>query len=816
MKNLINRALVAEKRLFFFFAAACLTAALYAGEVTYTVDDTSIFPNPERGFLHQRTRHANKDYHAVLGKDSELNLHADSDQVSLILVLYYLDEFNHTPTLPEGLLTAFDEDMQTLRNHGMKAIVRIAYAEDGYRKVIKPGDTVRTALDAPLDIIESHLAQYKQHWVDNADVIFCFQAGFVGQYGEWYYTDNFGNHVNHINDSCRALLDTALKAIPQNRTLLLRRPMFKMEYLDSVALTSAEAYTGTPKARLGHFNDAFLYDIDNMGTYSTNAAKRAAQKALIAQETLYVPLGGETDITKDSLAQIWATQEATVAEMSTMHWTFIKNTYSEVVTGMWRKNGTFDELNRNLGYRYQLVNATLPDEANAGGEVDITLNIKNVGYAPLYNERHAYLVFKNATDSFAVQLNTDPRRWLPNGVTTNIEETIEIPDDAPAGTYHLYLNLPDAYASLAHDPRYSVRFANEDMWIESNGLNDLNAEVEISSYVPPTPPTPVSIDTIALPGILNFENYADCIEGLTMYNTEFFDLGPTDASNLDNWVEWRVELKYPGEYSITEVSACPNSHQFALLLMNGYTIVTTDTLKKISTIHGADSTITHSAKWNLCSVPAGVYSLRVKNVTPWGRPKLKSLTLVYDGVIPSEDPIVLPDKLDKNNVVGYSANMTWYNTDYFDFGPTSGENLDRWAVWTVELKYPGEYIITEVFDVPADPNGHEWQITLRDACSVVSTFNTTREWKAGREREEPTKWNLSDVDAGVYELRVQNAFGHSQPKLKSLTLSYDGELPTGIDQIMEAADNRMYDILGRPVNDSYHGIIIMRGKKIIR
>jgi hypothetical protein len=44
----------------------------------------------------------------------------------------------------------------------------------------------------------------------------------------------------------------------------------------------------------------------------------------------------------------------------------------------------------------------------------------------------------------------------------------------------MYLHLPDAYVSLAGDPRYAVRFANEDVWDAETGMNDLGADIVIS------------------------------------------------------------------------------------------------------------------------------------------------------------------------------------------------------------------------------------------------------------------------------------------------------------------------------------------------
>ena len=612
----------------FLLVALCLCLGMLSANATtvnYTADNTTIFTNPERGFLNQVSRHANKSKYAVKINTYALNNLA-ADKGTLILTLYYLDEFRNSATLPDSILDAFDEDMAILRSRGMKAIVRIAYAET------RDGEE---APDAPLSIIEKHLAQYKSHWEANADVIYCFQAGFVGQYGEWYYTGNFTYHVESINQVERDLLDTVLNAIPQNRTLLLRRPMFKMQYLDGVALTSEEAFTGTKKARLGHFNDAFLFNADNMGTYSSNETTRNAQKAFIAQETQYVPLGGETDITDADQAATQASYAATTAEMSTMHWTFIKSTYSETVTNMWRENGTFDSLNLYLGYRYQLVNGTYGEAVTAGNTLSVNMQIKNVGYAPLYNERHAYIVLKNNNATYAFQLAADPRRWLPNGATATINETVTVPDTAYNGTYDLYLWLPDAYESLRDDPRYSIRFANAEVWDAETGMNALGAQVVVSGGE--EAPEPVDI-SVKLPATLNKANHS-AVSIEKWYNTDYFNFGEawgvddSDGHNLSRWIEWEVNLVYPGIYIISEAGYYPNGHNYTLQLLDGETEKSTYTTEQ--SYSEGDITIMQTTKWDLKDVPAGKYTLRVKNATDYGKPKLKSLTLEYDGELPT-------------------------------------------------------------------------------------------------------------------------------------------------------------------------------------
>ena len=56
-----------------------------------------------------------------------------------------------------------------------------------------------------------------------------------------------------------------------------------------------------------------------------------------------------------------------------------------------------------------------------------------------------------------------------------------------------------------------------------------------------------------------------------------------------------------------------------------------------------------------------------------------------------------------------------------------------------------------------------------------------------------------------------------QPKLLNINLQYDGVLPSGVQDITtRVTDNRAYDMLGRPVDSRYHGLVIVNGQKIIR
>ena len=607
------------KRMLFLLFVACISVVSRAVNVSYTADESTIFPNPERGFITMLTGHLTQSNpYAVKGNESYLDAHASDDKGTLILVHYYLDNFKSTATLPTAVLNGFDEDMAVLRNKGMKAIIRFSYVDNAQNE---------TASDAPFSIVQQHINQYKSHWQANADVIFCFQAGIVGAWGEWYYTNNYGNKVSTMNSARRQVVDALLAAVPADRCIQLRTPKFKTSYVNSTQpLSESEAYTGTAKARLGQHNDAFLYDYDNMGTYQDTAT----EKPWLAQETLYVPIGGETDITDVNKAKKWATYDKTTAEMSRLHWTFIQSGYATQTTDYWRSNGTFDELNRKMGYRYQLVSATLPDQASAGGKANVNIKIKNAGYAPLYNERHAYLVLKAGDAQYKIQLQTDPRRWKPNGVVTTVNEQVTIPSDVPSGTYELYLYLPDAYSSIASNPAYAIRFANNNVWEASSGMNKLNASVTIAGSS--TPVDPPQDDAILLPATLNKANVSAYSENMSWYNSDYFDFGPEDAANTDRWAEWNVKLQHPGEYTVSAEGYYPNGHQWQFELQGSGASV-----YALPEAWGTgNQTETGENVWDLSSVAQGTYTLRAQNIMEWGQPKLKSITIQYNGDLPSD------------------------------------------------------------------------------------------------------------------------------------------------------------------------------------
>ncbi len=463
------------KKYLFLLGLCFVATTMQATVVNYTADDTSVFPNPERGFTEElggETMLSNTSNHVVQAEadwyfDPEEDGYDERQNQTLVMLMYYLGNYR-SQDLSAQILQGFDDDMAILRQHGFKCVLRFAY--DWNSKT-----------DATLTYVKKHIASLKPHLEANKDVIYVLEAGFVGEWGEWYYSSNFGNKTQHLNANRRQVLDAMLDACPTNRFLLTRYAMIKTEYLgDTQPLTWDKAFEGTDRARLGHHNDAFLNKYGNDGTYDDGDGNYTAMRNYIAQETLYVPNGGECNVEDKNLAAIVAQQDTTLAELRRFHWSFCGSQYAEAVTNKWRSNGTFEEMNRVLGYRLQLISTLIPDNLTAGDRPRILIRLVNKGCAPLYNERPVYLVLKNEQTSYPILLRADPRWWVP-GQLLAISELVTIPADIPAGTYNLYLYLPDASPSIAADPRYAVRFANVGTWDASTGMNDLLCSVTVTN-----------------------------------------------------------------------------------------------------------------------------------------------------------------------------------------------------------------------------------------------------------------------------------------------------------------------------------------------
>lgn len=425
----------------------------YPGLVHETfIESKKSFPNPERGFDHSRNWHSASD--AVL-KESFLNVQRLQGR-TVLYTGYYLTDFMESD-ISQDFLDLIDANMRVLRKGGVKCVLRFAYKTDMYE--------TGHPWDAQPEWVHRHIEQLKPVLQRNADVILCMQAGFIGVWGEWAYTDGFMRSPSTKEDfrTRRDVMVALLDALPKNRTIAVRTGRYKMNmFLDSYAdsVTLETAYNESDLSRICAHNDCFGADASDMGTFTT-----IAERDFWKKESRYLLMGGET-----CQLSYHCSCKRTLEDCKSYHWTYTSGPAK--VSDRWKEEGCYDEIEKRLGYRLVLTDLHHTPQAVPGEDYRVVMKIENVGFAAPMNPRDVELVFVDGKGNKTVyELNdVDPRYWFAGDKVT-IDRTIMIPEDA-TGNCTLYLNLPDPEFALRNNPLFSIRLANaEYMWDEKTGYN---------------------------------------------------------------------------------------------------------------------------------------------------------------------------------------------------------------------------------------------------------------------------------------------------------------------------------------------------------
>jgi uncharacterized protein YjbI with pentapeptide repeats len=418
-----------------------------------------VFSNPERGFYHFTETHSNNYDSLDL---NVLRYYRQCEGISLIHRSFYLDDFVTGP-ISQGYLDAMQRDFDTVREAGLKAIVRFAYTNGP--------DLEPPYGDASKDRILAHIQQLSPILQANRDVIAALEAGFIGVWGEWWYSDYFISDGDW--DARREVVFALLGALPSNRMVQLRTPRYKQKIFNTtLAVGPSEAHNGTNLARTGHHNDCFLSSASDYGTY----VDPLTEYPYLEADTQYVVMGGETcdpGFANDPAPERLKCPSA-LEELARFHWSFLNIDWYKPTLQSWHDEGCLAEIEQRLGFRFALMQRTFPGQVRSGDSFQFSLQFENQGFAAPFNPRAVELILRGMDGTtYTFELPDDPRFWLP-GEPFTISHTFSIPSSLPAGDYELLLNLPDPEPMLRHRPEYAIRLADGSAWEEATGYNQLN------------------------------------------------------------------------------------------------------------------------------------------------------------------------------------------------------------------------------------------------------------------------------------------------------------------------------------------------------
>lgn len=400
--------------------------------------------NPGRGFHDGIDLTSTSDYSAVRAAGRTL-------AYAGVSLLDYLDA-----PIAASFLSQIDSGLDRVRKARIKVVLRFVYR-----------NAATSPNDAPLARIQEHIAQLAPLLQKHADVIAVLEAGFIGPWGEWHSSTN---GLDTDPAARKAVLDALLAAAPASVSVLVRKWSFKKDFAGG-PVTEAQAFGGAPVARVGHHNDCFLSSDTDVGTYPSDQID--AWKDLIALDTRFVPIGGETCADYEPRTQC----SVAVPEMEKLHFTFLNALYHPGALGRFASEGCYDEIAARLGYRLVIERASFSGQAKPGCALALDLTLRNDGFAPPYAAEELYLVLDGPT-RFEAKLPVDPRRFEPG--KHELAAVVPLPATLPPGAYRVALFMPDRTAALRDVPEYAIRFANASLWDATSGLNVLYDALQVS------------------------------------------------------------------------------------------------------------------------------------------------------------------------------------------------------------------------------------------------------------------------------------------------------------------------------------------------
>lgn len=291
----------------------------------------AVIANPGRGFYHAADTHYRPDGSGYEPLDADVLAGYRAEGVTMVYRGFYLEQFVDGAPLSEEYLGLVRADLDTARAAGVSLVPRFAYVQGGDFPYEPPYG------DATPEVVVDHVRQLGPVLRENADVIATVQAGLIGLWGEWYYTDHFAADPAHPGTLTeedwaerRQVVDALLEELPEDRTVQVRTPAIKQTVLGVPtgtpgALTQEQGYSGSPLSRVGHHNDCLLASPDDFGTFLSDPI--TLDQDYLEQDSAFVPVGGETCTVNPPRSEYPSAR----AELERYHYSFLNADYNQDV-----------------------------------------------------------------------------------------------------------------------------------------------------------------------------------------------------------------------------------------------------------------------------------------------------------------------------------------------------------------------------------------------------------------------------------------------------------------------------------------------------
>ena len=415
--------------------------------------------------------------------------------------------------LSQAALDYLEQYFIAARTHKVGLIVRFGY--------LWPWDEIPLYIGvepADFDLIMRHIEQISELLNKYPDVVLAIESGMLGQWGEQHSTQlalgwcgicdrcavhNYYNCLDRIAGDQRARqnffaviqkwLDSTRDILP-DVTISVRRPAIFVGWYNlryATSYTAAEIHQmpvsqpGTDEYRIGVWNDSYLANETDSGTYSARdvsyyANLRTESLEWLERQGRHTYFGGEYGWT------IFDEPYHKIAYMENearlTHTTYLRgpvwmgglleywrdNTYYGADPVYYGKTSELQFIENRMGYRFVMRSSQLSSSVNAGGNLILAGTIENVGFAPMLFTASASVLLVNDETMLEfpvdLDLNSDDRDI---DVFREFNITINLPSDLESSSYEVYLKFT---SDKNGEP---IALANIDMYDSTLKANEI-------------------------------------------------------------------------------------------------------------------------------------------------------------------------------------------------------------------------------------------------------------------------------------------------------------------------------------------------------
>ena len=345
--------------------------------------------------------------------------------------------------LSDAMLAGIETRIAAFAGTGARLVVRFTYNFGP----IGPG-----AMDAPIDVISTHIDQLAPILLRHRDLIAALDAGFIGTWGEWHDSTN----GNETAGAQKTVLDKELANFKGVFPILVRNPGNLIQYTGN----------DVPPASLGLHDDAYASNVFDGGTWSpchpgagyclSHSYTSDQFKAYAAKISTTTMFAGEFGVVDAALSPCSALDQYSY----TYHPQWLS--LSTAIVAFLKGEGCATSFYNKIGTRIELQNVNIIGDAKPGGKLYVAATMINAGYGRVIRRRPVRLVLlQNGEAVEKIKLRTaeiDLRTLVSsaNPIPSTFQFEFTLPETLLPGPVTLALRFDDPAPSLSDQPAYAL------------------------------------------------------------------------------------------------------------------------------------------------------------------------------------------------------------------------------------------------------------------------------------------------------------------------------------------------------------------------